>query len=530
MKQKKAWSFFQSLGKAFMYPIALLSVCGMMLGLGSGLASEEMAKLIPVLGFPIVKSFLDFVVNLGLFAFVNLPVLFAIAIPLGLLKEKEDKAYGAFSGLVGFMAMHLGTNFYLKTHGLLVPVDQMSTHGQTIILGIQSYNTSVLGGIVAGLMVFTMYKRIVNLRIPESLGFYSCPRLAPLITLIVMSVFGIIIPFVWPPFFNLFMLIGHWISTSGPIGYFFYAVAERVTIPFGLNHLVTSVFRFTPIGGSAIINGEEYYGTLNMFMAYVKENAVIPLDLAGKMEQGKLMIQYGLAGAALAMYQTAHVQNRKAIKALLISAVLTVIIGGVSEPIEFLFLFVSPVLFVFHAFMNGFANMFLPYLGVKMGFTGDLIQFMSFGVLRGTRTGWPVAVCVEIAYFFIYYAVFKWAILKYNLMTVGREDSDQTPSATATATEVVVPVAQPEINTNMGPSTAEKMIEALGGKENIVSLDNCVTRLRLTINDMEIIDETAIKRQGGIAIVKLDKNTLQVIIGTKVIALRKEMDQYMESY
>ena len=158
MKQKKAWSFFQSLGKAFMYPIALLSVCGMMLGLGSGLASEEMAKLIPVLGFPIVKSFLDFV--------VNLPVLFAIAIPLGLLKEKEDKAYGAFSGLVGFMAMHLGTNFYLKTHGLLVPVDQMSTHGQTIILGIQSYNTSVLGGIVAGLMVFTMYKRIVNLRIP----------------------------------------------------------------------------------------------------------------------------------------------------------------------------------------------------------------------------------------------------------------------------------------------------------------------------------------------------------------------------
>ena len=379
-------------------------------------------------------------------------------------------------------------------------------------------------------MVFTMYKRIVNLRIPESLGFYSGPRLAPIITLIVMSVFGIIIPFVWPPFFNLFMLIGHWISTSGPIGYFFYAVAERVTIPFGLNHLVTSVFRFTPIGGSAIINGEEYYGTLNMFMAYVKENAVIPLDLAGKMEQGKLMIQYGLAGAALAMYQTAHVQNRKAIKALLISAVLTVIIGGVSEPIEFLFLFVSPVLFVFHAFMNGFANMFLPYLGVKMGFTGDLIQFMSFGVLRGTRTGWPVAVCVEIAYFFIYYAVFKWAILKYNLMTVGREDSDQTPSATATATEVVVPVAQPEINTNMGPSTAEKMIEALGGKENIVSLDNCVTRLRLTINDMEIIDETAIKRQGGIAIVKLDKNTLQVIIGTKVIALRKEMDQYMESY
>lgn len=227
-----------------MYPIALLSVCGMMLGLGSGLASDDMAKLIPFLAIPIIKTILDFIVSLGLFAFVNLPVLFAIAIPLGLLKDKEDKAYGAFSGLIGFMAMHLGTNFYLKQHDLLVVADQMSTHGQTIILGIQSYNTSVLGGIVAGLLVASMYKKIVNLRIPESLGFYSGPRLVPIITLIVMSGFGLIIPFIWPPFFNLFMLIGHWISTSGPVGYFFYAVAERVTIPFGLNHLVTSVFRY----------------------------------------------------------------------------------------------------------------------------------------------------------------------------------------------------------------------------------------------------------------------------------------------
>ncbi|NBC99608.1 PTS transporter subunit EIIC [Atlantibacter hermannii] len=526
MKQKRAWSFFQSLGKAFMYPIALLSVCGMMLGLGSGLASDEMAKIIPLLGFPAIKSFLDFVVTLGLFAFINLPVLFAIAIPLGLLKEKEDKAYGAFSGLIGFMAMHLGTNFYLKNHNLLVAADQMSTHGQTVILGIQSYNTSVLGGIVAGLIVSTLYRRIVNLRIPESLGFYSGPRLVPLVTLIIMSVFGLLIPFVWPPFFNLFMLIGRWISTSGPVGYFFYAVAERVTIPFGLNHLVTSVFRFTPIGGSAVIGGEEYYGTLNMFMAYVKENAVIPLDLAGKMEQGKLMIQYGLAGAALAMYRTAQVQNRKAIKALLISGVLTVIIGGVSEPIEFLFLFVSPVLFAFHAFMNGFANMFLPYLGVKMGFTGDLIQFMSFGVLRGTRTGWPIAVCVEVAYFFIYYLVFRWAILKYNLMTVGREEGDSIP--VTSGTDVKISAVTPALNIKSDLTTAELMVKALGGKENIKSLDNCVTRLRLTVGEMDLIDEASIKKQGGIAIVKLDKNTLQVIIGTKVIALRKEMDKYME--
>ena len=240
MKQKKAWSFFQSLGKAFMYPIALLSVCGMMLGLGSGLASDDMAKLIPFLAIPIIKTILDFIVSLGLFAFVNLPVLFAIAIPLGLLKDKEDKAYGAFSGLIGFMAMHLGTNFYLKQHDLLVVADQMSTHGQTIILGIQSYNTSVLGGIVAGLLVASMYKKIVNLRIPESLGFYSGPRLVPIITLIVMSGFGLAAIFQslhahWPLDINfrscwLFLLCScrtcddsFWLKPSGDVSVPLYA-------------------------------------------------------------------------------------------------------------------------------------------------------------------------------------------------------------------------------------------------------------------------------------------------------------------
>nr|WP_318380968.1 PTS transporter subunit EIIC [uncultured Enterobacter sp.] len=513
MKAPNIWHYFQSLGKAFMYPIALLSVCGMMLGLGIGLSDDNISHYFPFLAWTPVRVTLAFVVELGLFAFKNLPVLFAIAIPLGLLKDKEEKAYGAFSGLVGFMAMHLGTNFWLQTNGLLVPVEQMSTHGQTLILGIQSYNTSVLGGIVSGLMVTALYKHIVALKIPASLGFYSGPRLVPILTLIVMSIVGLLIPFIWPPFFNMFMAIGRWISTSGPIGYFFYAVAERVTIPFGLNHLVTSVFRFTPIGGSAVINGQEYFGTLNMFMAYVKENEVIPLDLAGKMEQGKLMIQYGLAGAALAMYQTAR--NRTAVKALLISGVLTVIIGGVSEPIEFLFLFASPALFAFHAFMNGFANMLLPYLGVKMGFTGDLIQFLSFGVLRGVRTGWPIAIMVEVAYFFIYYFVFKWAILKYNILTVGREeDEDDTPAQASTVTA-------------MGSDNGQAMVDALGGKANIASLDNCVTRLRLVVNDMSLIDEKRIKKAGGVAIVKLDANTLQIIIGTKVFAVRREMDLHM---
>lgn len=514
-KKKNFWSFFQNLGKSFMYPIALLSVCGMFLGIGSGLTDPGVIENIPFLGYKFVNLTLQFLVQIGLFGFSFLPVMFAMAIPIGMLKDKEAKAYGALSAFVGFAAMHIGTSFYLAQTGQLVDPSIMNVSGQTMVLGIQSYNTSVLGGIIIGLIVYGLYDKVVNLKIPQSLGFYSGPRLVPIVTLIVCSVFGLLMPFVWPPFFNFFIKMGEWISKAGPLGYFSYAAAERVTIPFGLNHLVTSIFRFTPVGGTAIINGVEYQGTLNMFMAYVADNQVIPLDLAGKMEQGKLMIQYGLAGAALAMYHCADLKKRKSIRGLLISGVLTVIIGGVSEPLEFLFLFVSPALYGFHAVMNGLAGMILPYLGVLMGYTGDLIQFLSFGVLRGERTGWPMAIVVMIIYFFIYYFVFKWAIKKFNIMTPGREvDEDED-------------IEEFTINNTLGKNTGSDMIAALGGKDNIVSLENCVTRLRLTVKDMNAINEANIKKAGGVAVVKLDATTLQIIIGTNVYSVRKEMDQVM---
>ncbi|WP_035293277.1 PTS transporter subunit EIIC [Clostridium sp. KNHs214] len=513
--KRTGWQFFQMLGKTFMFPIALLSVSGMMLGLGAGLTDAKMIEMVPFLGNPVVNTFFKFLLSMGAFAFNNLGMMFAMAIPLGLLKE--EKEFGAFSGFVGFMAMHLGTNFYLTIAGKLAPVDKMQEFGQATILGIQTYNTSVLGGIITGLIVYALYHKISNLKLPESLGFYSGPRLVPIAMLFVMGGVGLIVPFVWPPFFYAIKTLGQWISSSGPIGYFLYAAAERLTIPFGLNHLVTSTFRFTPVGGTAIINGQEYYGTLNMFMAYVANNEVIPLDLAGKMEQGKLMIQYGLVGAALAMYRCAKPERRKAIKGLLISGALTIVVGGISEPLEFLFLFACWPLFLVHTFLNGFANMVLPYLGVRMGFTGDIIQFFSFGVLRGVRTGWPIAVLFAAFYMALYYFLFKWAIVKFNIKTPGREDE---------------PVSVEENGSNdlknLSTYKGQQMLEALGGKENIISMDNCVTRLRLELKDVSLVNEDKVKAAGGIAVVHLDEHSIQVIIGTQVYALRKQISKAME--
>ena len=517
-KKKSLWQFFQMLGKTFMFPIALLSVCGMLLGIGSAFTNSSLIEAVPLLGNPVLQKIFSFMTTLGLFAFNNLGVLFAMAIPLGLLKE--EKEFGAFTGLVSFMAMHIGTNFYLTITDQLAAADKMTEAGQGMILGIQTYNTSVLGGIIAGLMVFWLYPKISKVKIPEALGFYSGPRLAPIAMLVIMGIFGMVaVPLFWQPFYNFFKIIGEWISTSGPIGYFSYAVAERVTIPFGLNHLVTSTFRFTPIGGTAIINGQEYMGTVNMFLAYVANNMDIPLDLAGKMEQGKLMIQYGLCGAALAMYRCAKPQNRKKIKGLLITGALTVVIGGISEPIEFLFLFACPPLFFVHTVLNGIANMVLPYLGVLMGYTGDLIQFITFGVLRGTRTGWPIAIAFAAFYFALYYFIFKWSIQRFDIKTPGREE---VMAISEEDTEDMDDFAA------LSSYKGIQMLKALGGKDNIVSIDNCVTRLRLELNDVNLIDEDAIKNAGGIAVVHLDEHTIQVIVGTQVYALRKQINKAME--
>ena len=511
-----AWQFFQMLGKTFMYPIALLSICGMMLGIGSAFTSDSMVEALPFLANPIVSGFFSFLSNLGSFAFNNLGVLFAMAIPLGLLKD--EKEYGAFTGLVSFMAMHIGTNFYLTLTDQLVAAEEMGTSGQALILGIQTYNTSVLGGIIAGLMTVALYKKLSGLRMPEALGFYSGPRFAPIGMLVIMGLLGlVVIPVVWQPFYAFFRLIGEWISTSGPIGWFSYAVAERLTIPFGLNHLVTSTFRFTPIGGTAVINGQEYMGTLNMFMAYVENNMPIPMDLAGKMEQGKLIIQYGLCGAALAMYRCARPENRARIKGMLITGCLTVVVGGISEPIEFLFLFACPPLFLVHAFFNGLANMVLPLLGCHMGYTGDLIQFLTFGVLRGTSTGWPIAVAFMAIYFVLYYFIFKWAITKFNIMTPGREEVSQAVEG-ATGSDFQ----------KLSNYKGIEMLKAIGGAANVLSIDNCVTRLRLELKDVSIIDEEAIKKAGGVAVVRLDDHSIQIIIGTQVYALRKQVEKAMQ--
>ena len=436
-KKKKStfWEFFQGLGKTFMLPVALLAFMGILLGLGSSFSSESMIQTLPFLGYPAVKAVFQFMSAIGGLAFTYLPVMFAMAIPLGLVRK--EKGVAAFSGFVGYTVMNLAINFYLVLTNRLVDADHLREAGQ-------------------GMFV-------------------------PIITSLVLGVVGLIIPLIWPLFAMVIMAIGQLIQRSGIFGPFLFGSGERLLLPLGLHHILVSMIRFTEAGGSAIIDGKEVFGALNIFYVELQNNLPISPSATAFLSQGKMpTFIFGLPAAALAMYRTAAPQNRHKIKGLLISGVIATAVTGITEPIEFSFLFISPLLWLFHVVMTGLGFMVMALLGVVIGNTdGGILDFVIFGLLQGNDTKWWWVLIIGALWFGIYYIVFKTVIIKLDLKTPGR---DKTVDETEYTDQ--------EVNFHKtGGYDAKGILAALGGQENIQSLDNCITRLRLVLADADIIDD-----------------------------------------
>ena len=516
MSNKKSfWNFFQSLGRSFMLPIALLAISGILLGIGAAFRGAAIRELMPWIGNPILQQIFNYMFIIGLFTFKNLPVLFGIAIPLGLVKE--DKEIAALSGFVGYAVMNVAINFYLTQSGQLADAETMRYQGQSMIMGVQSIETGVLGGIISGIIVYKLHEKFSNIKLPLAFAFFEGVRFVPIITLFTMSLVGIfVIPSIWPVFSGMINGLGHLISVSGAFGAFLLGASERLLIPFGLHHILTALVRFTAIGGEAIINGEPVTGALNIFYQLYAAHEPITSELSRLLVQGRLpSFFFGLPAMALAVYHTAKLENKPFIKGLLISGVVTAIVGGITEPLEFLFLFIAPPLYVFHAFMTGLSYMTLGLLGVTVGEAGDIIGFILYGPLQGLSNRWYLIIVVGLVWFAVYYIVFKWAILKYDLKTPGRED--KTLSEGDVSTDI----------SEMSNFTAKKMLDGLGGADNIVTIDNCFTRLRLELKDASIVQEDLIKEGGGISVVKLGDTTVQIIIGPQVQAMRKKIEKLM---
>lgn len=516
-KKKKKFAlggFFQELGKTFMLPVALMAFMGLLLGLGSSFSSQSTIDAFPFLGNEVLQVIFRFFSAIGGFAFSNLPVMFAMAIPLGL--AKKEKGVAAFSGFVGYMVMNLSINFFLTERGQLADAELMQKAGQGMALGVQTIEMGVLGGIIAGIIVYNLHKKFYNIQLSDSFAFFGGSRFVPIITALVMALVGLLIPVIWPLFALLIQQVGSLIQGAGIFGPFLFFSGERLLLPFGLHHILVATIRFTQAGGSALIEGQEVYGALNIFYAELSNRLPISGSATAFLSQGKMpTFMFGLPAAALAMYRTAKPENRAKIKGLLISGVIATFVTGITEPIEFLFLFISPFLWIFHVIMTGLGALVVSLLGVTIGNTdGGVLDFLIFGVMQGSYTQWFLIPLVGAFWFAAYYFTFKKVILWKNLKTPGREA-----------------VIEPEYSDKeMGHSgntsgyNAEAILAALGGKENIVTLDNCITRLRLILNDGNIVEDDKLKDLGALGVVHLDDTSVQVIIGTKVTTVRNDLD------
>lgn len=536
-KSGSHWEFLQGLGKTFMLPVALLAFCGIVLGVGSSFGSTTVQKQLPFLAWGPLPVVWHWMTNTGSVAFTFLPVLFAMAIPLGL--ARQDKGVAAFAGFVGYASMNLAINFFLDARNVdVTDKAQIEHYAIRDVLGIPSMDTGLLGAIAVGIIVTYLHNRFRTIQMPDALAFFGGTRFVPIISTLVMSVVGVIIPFVWPTINAWIGDLGRLIAASGVFGPFFFGTGEALLRPVGLHHILVAMFRFTKAGGDADVCGADVQGALNIFYAQLKCGLDQPISEQVRhattfLSQGKMPVYLGgLPGAALAMYHTAQARMRPEIKALLVSGVVACVVGGITEPLEFLFLFIAPWLYAIHAVLIGLGFLAAAVLGVFIGNTdGNIIDFVVFGVMQGTQTKWYMIVLLAAIWFVVYYFLFRWAITRFDLATPGRGDfvvedgaqADARPAESAPASSAA------PVKLVAGKYDPAAILAALGGPGNVESLDNCITRLRMVVGDAGLLDEAQLKKLGAVGVIKLDDHNVQVVIGPQVQSVKDALAELIPS-
>ena len=519
MKQKIK-GFFLQLGKSFLLPIALISAAGIFLGISSAFSNPNIVKDIPFLANDFIQAILGFTKSITGALFGNLGIFFAISISVGL--AKEEKAVSAFSGFVGYLVLHTSINYMLGYRGILAEPDMMREMGQAVTLGIQTLELGVFGGIVVGVVTAYLHNKYYNIKLPDYLGFFGGTRFVPIVITVMFAILGIVVPYIWPYVNKVIQSIGIGIASLGYIGTFIFGFLERLLIPFGLHHILNAMFRFTEVGGSLVVGGQEVFGALNIFLAQLSDPETINFSTEATrfLAQGKIPIMvFGLPAAAYAMYRTAKPENKSKVKGILLAGALATFVTGITEPLEFSFLFVSPILFVIHAFLSGISFMLMHILGVAIGNTqGGIIDLIVFGVMQ-PNTNWIYTILLGLAYTVVYYNVFKVLILKFNLQTPGREEVIDINSELGVLEDKI------EVDANGEASKrAVAIIKYLGGKENIEDLTNCITRLRVVVKDMNKVDKNAFKKYtGAMGVMVVSDKDIQIIYGPSVSQVREEV-------
>ena len=515
----------QRVGRSFMFPIALLPVAGLLLGIGSSFSNQatiDAYNLGGILGEGTVLHLILSVMSAtGNVIFANLPLIFAMGVALGMAKQEKEIA--TLSAAVAFLVMHTTIATLLSVTGKINTLEEGAAGS---VLGIQSLEMGVFGGIIVGLGVAWLHNRFYKIELPTALSFFGGTRFIPIISTLAYILVGVIMYFVWPWVQTGIHALGGLVTKSGYAGTWIYGIIERALIPFGLHHVFYMPFWQTGLGGTMIIDGVRVAGAQNIFFAQLASPETTRFSVeACRFMTGKFpFMMFGLPGAALAMYQCAKSEKRRVAGGLLFSAALTSFLTGITEPLEFTFLFVAPALYIVHCILAGLSFMLMHILNVAVGmtFSGGLIDLILFGVLPGNaKTNWIYIVIVGIVYFILYYLLFSFLIKKFNYRTPGREDIGEE-------TKLYTKKDYQEAKSNNTDSRAEHILTALGGRENISDLDCCATRLRVTVQDGGKVDEGALKASGASGVIKKG-NGIQVIYGPKVTVIKSELEEYIKS-
>ena len=525
----KIFGVLQRVGRSFMLPIAILPVAGLLLGVGGSFTNETMLKaygLWELMGpGTVFNAIFEVMKQAGDIVFANLPILFAMGVAIGMAKREKEVA--VLAAAVAFFVMHASISAMIVIHG---GTENMLSGSTASVCGITSLQMGVFGGMIVGLGTAALHNRFHKIQLPQVLSFFGGSRFVPIISALVFTVVGIAMFYIWPVVQQGIYMVGNVVQASGYAGTWVYGLMERLLIPFGLHHVFYMPFWQTAVGGTLEVGGVLVEGAQNIFFAQLADPTVEKFAVsATRFMAGKfpLMI-FGLPGAALAMYKTAKKEKQQIAGGLLLSAALTSMLTGITEPIEFTFLFVAPILYGTHCVLAGAAYMLMHIfeVGVGMTFSGGLIDMFLFGVLQGNaKTNWIWIVVVGIGYFVVYYFLFKFLIEKMDLKTPGRDDNEE-----------VKLYRRDDVDNkkNGNNAVAEKdevsamITKGLGGKANISDVDCCATRLRCTVFDAKLVKEATLKATGASGVV-YKGNGVQIIYGPHVTVIKSNLEEYLES-
>ena len=526
----KIFGVLQRVGRSFMLPIALLPVAGLLLGIGSSFTNETMLAAYGLNSVihpgTLIYTILDVMSQTGNAVFNNLALLFAMGVAIGMARKEKEVA--ALSGAVAYIIMNTAIQAMINAAG---GVEAMPANSTTTMLGITTLQMGVFGGIVVGLGVAALHNKFYKIELPQVLAFFGGTRFVPIVSSIVYLVVGIAMFYIWPVVQNGIAALGALVLASGYAGTFIYGLLERALIPFGLHHVFYMPFWQTAVGGTAIIDGVTVTGAQNIFFAELASKSTTVFSVsATRFMAGKFpFMMFGLPGAALAMYQCAKPEKKKAAGGLLLSAALTAFLTGITEPLEFTFIFVALPMYAVHCVLAGLSFMLMHILnvGVGMTFSGGLIDLVLFGVMQGNaKTHWVWVVVVGAVYFVLYYIIFRFMISKFNYKTPGRDDAEEVKLYTR-ADVNARNAASGSVPAGNDPVSA-LIVEGLGGAANLSDVDCCATRLRCTVKDAALVKQDVLKASGASGVI-CKGNGVQVVYGPKVAVIKAKLEDYLEN-